>query len=706
VPDWSDTLTARRNGLVPGFVGKDRSLTAADLAPAAEGTVIASDGKGGFELEPPGTYQSRFAANVKDFGAKGDVINLADVTCNATNVVNSLSADPSTLTPGKTAVISKTKRQLALTDLAATATVKHFTTVLGTIPASARGQLVVHPTAGPSGGQFSSKAVWIDADGKGLWTSSAATTTSTGPASLTSMMVTTVQSAVLHDSAHPELGVDITLAASADISSTNASLSYGTDDTAAFNQAKLVSNEVLVPLSTGPYMVAGALDLSGPITLRGYGWSPSSNFDGVRLLCPNGGPTVGRSGATSTFAVLHNISIDCADSGDYGIQVGTVNVTQPAMTISTSGAGGTLGAGSYNYKVTAVTNYGRTNQTGNATQIVGSGTTNTITVSWTPPASDTINPIIGYEIYGRTAGTEQLLATVGPGVTSWVDTGAAVPSGAFSTSNTSAGSNRAATLIARQSSFHRAVKANQRWISSAQSKLDTVWVKDSIGGIGILFDAVTNSSFNTDLHLNGPINVSGNGVGMYCKDLRQATIERTTFTANQLEAIVVEQQTSNTYQNRQIRFFDCREEGNLIAGGYGGTGKAQVKCTSLHASQQNKVKFDGGNISGEPAGDHAFAFDGGIYKLIDVLIVPTSTDVPMVYAAGAAGAATTVVEDTSDDLLPTANLPGGGGTTWHSIGAGVTATLARRGAVGAETWIANGGAYARKAVLTSASPTV
>jgi hypothetical protein len=55
MPDWTDTIANRRNGGVAGFIGKDTPLAPADTSPAAQGTVIVADGKGGYELQPPGT---------------------------------------------------------------------------------------------------------------------------------------------------------------------------------------------------------------------------------------------------------------------------------------------------------------------------------------------------------------------------------------------------------------------------------------------------------------------------------------------------------------------------------------------------------------------------------------------------------------------------------------------------------------------------
>src|SRR5581483_6645038 len=44
--------------------------------------------------------------------------------------------------------------------------------------------------------------------------------------------------------------------------------------------------------------------------------------------------------------------------------------------------------------------------------------------------------VAGYKVYGRTAGSEQLIATVGPGTNGFVDNGIIIPNGALPTANT------------------------------------------------------------------------------------------------------------------------------------------------------------------------------------------------------------------------------------------------------------------------------
>lgn len=111
--------------------------------------------------------------------------------------------------------------------------------------------------------------------------------------------------------------------------------------------------------------------------------------------------------------------------------------TPAAPTLATNGAGGTLAAATYSYRVVALNANGRTVASTAAT-IATSGATskNTITFpSLTVP--DGADAVTGWAIYGRVASSEQLLATVGL-VASWEDTGALTPAGSPPDENTTA----------------------------------------------------------------------------------------------------------------------------------------------------------------------------------------------------------------------------------------------------------------------------
>lgn len=96
---------------------------------------------------------------------------------------------------------------------------------------------------------------------------------------------------------------------------------------------------------------------------------------------------------------------------------------------STSTTGGTLAAGTYFYRVSALYAGGESLASAETSQIT-TGATSTVTVNWGAVANAT-----GYRIYGRATGAEQLIGTVGAGVTTFLDTGSASPSGALPTAN-------------------------------------------------------------------------------------------------------------------------------------------------------------------------------------------------------------------------------------------------------------------------------
>lgn len=93
----------------------------------------------------------------------------------------------------------------------------------------------------------------------------------------------------------------------------------------------------------------------------------------------------------------------------------------PALnTPTTATAGGTLGAGTYFYVVTALNALGETLKS-NEVSVATTGTTSKNTLTW-----GTVTGATGYKVYRSTAtGTEKLLATVG-NVSTYADTGSAV----------------------------------------------------------------------------------------------------------------------------------------------------------------------------------------------------------------------------------------------------------------------------------------
>lgn len=96
---------------------------------------------------------------------------------------------------------------------------------------------------------------------------------------------------------------------------------------------------------------------------------------------------------------------------------------------ATATTGGTLAAGTYSYRVSAIDGAGGETLASAETAQATTGATSTVTVNW-----GAVSGATGYKVYGRTAGAQLLIATVGA-VTTYVDTGAVTPAGALPVSN-------------------------------------------------------------------------------------------------------------------------------------------------------------------------------------------------------------------------------------------------------------------------------
>jgi hypothetical protein len=102
----------------------------------------------------------------------------------------------------------------------------------------------------------------------------------------------------------------------------------------------------------------------------------------------------------------------------------------PQPTTSTAATGGTLAAATYSYRVTAIKNdYGETLPCTAVTQAT-TGTTSTVTLTWTA-----ISGASGYRIYGRTDANWLLMKEVAAGTLTWTDDGSLTPSGTMPTTS-------------------------------------------------------------------------------------------------------------------------------------------------------------------------------------------------------------------------------------------------------------------------------
>lgn len=108
-------------------------------------------------------------------------------------------------------------------------------------------------------------------------------------------------------------------------------------------------------------------------------------------------------------------------------------VANPVMAPLTRSSGGFLAAGTYSYMVSAVDGFGETMVSQPGTITVNDN--DVVNVNWLAVRGAT-----GYNIYGRTAGSEELIGRVASGtVTTWPDNGLDVPAGPLPGANTTAG---------------------------------------------------------------------------------------------------------------------------------------------------------------------------------------------------------------------------------------------------------------------------
>jgi hypothetical protein len=85
------------------------------------------------------------------------------------------------------------------------------------------------------------------------------------------------------------------------------------------------------------------------------------------------------------------------------------------------------------YRVSALNQQGETLASAETSITTGAQSANTVTVNWGAVPGAT-----GYNVYGRTQGAEQLIATVNAATLSYTDDGSITPSGALPTANTTA----------------------------------------------------------------------------------------------------------------------------------------------------------------------------------------------------------------------------------------------------------------------------
>lgn len=124
-------------------------------------------------------------------------------------------------------------------------------------------------------------------------------------------------------------------------------------------------------------------------------------------------------------------------------ELGAAMATPAAPTVTANATGGTIAAATtVSYRITALdADGGETAASPAGTATTGLDTTNSATITWAAVPGAT-----GYKIYGRTSGTEALIATVGA-VTTYTDTGETAPSGALPSAGTASTGGRNAFIL-------------------------------------------------------------------------------------------------------------------------------------------------------------------------------------------------------------------------------------------------------------------
>jgi hypothetical protein len=235
-----------------------------------------------------------------------------------------------------------------------------------------------------------------------------------------------------------------------------------TDDTAAFQAAAAASNQIasinrVFYIPYGTYVINDTIVLGDNCTIRGDGRDSSSiQFSGLThstlfKFISSSPPAVvsnarvehlqinGSNGPytkvafelidTSVFSFedIHIFNWKTGFGGSVDGSDLTIPTNAPFTTVPT---GGHLAPGTYAYRISAVSARGETLPSIETSIVVPIGTsTNKVSVKW-----GRIPTAVSYNVFGRTSGSEQLLANVvGPATTIFVDDGSLAPSGAMPT---------------------------------------------------------------------------------------------------------------------------------------------------------------------------------------------------------------------------------------------------------------------------------
>ncbi len=147
------------------------------------------------------------------------------------------------------------------------------------------------------------------------------------------------------------------------------------------------------------------------------------------------------SNATAKLLSFRNLNLEKSFIGVQGAfngaiearGIGIIPLTVPTVTTTGATTGGSLAAGTYWYRVSAVNAQGETIASAEVSRVTGGATaTNLCNANWTA-----IPHAVSYNVYGRTSGAQLLLANVAAPLVTFQDTGALTPSGALPTLDSS-----------------------------------------------------------------------------------------------------------------------------------------------------------------------------------------------------------------------------------------------------------------------------
>jgi len=227
-------------------------------------------------------------------------------------------------------------------------------------------------------------------------------------------------------------------------------------DSITIRQDLLVDGELALRTTSWGNVVAmkseGRALFAANAAVAGYDTADMlADFPALLATGPNVVGILGGTNDTTLADTQANITamVELAQTAGVGVLLGTVPPkgmvalgTPTAPELEVSSTGGTLGAGTYSYKVAWITGnatagYYPTLCSAAATVVISSGTTNSIRVR-----APFVHGMEGWRVYGRSAGSEELIATVnsanGTPSLLYTDTGSVTPSGAQPVANTTA----------------------------------------------------------------------------------------------------------------------------------------------------------------------------------------------------------------------------------------------------------------------------